>query len=117
MQDYTEADGKTLITPEEMQAKWKKWNVKFNGNNELSFYCGTGWRASIPFLLCYQAGFKNISVYDGGWYQWQSIELDSIHHADSTKNEVQIGDPDSSSVVYTTVDQLPTDKAAGQKNK
>lgn len=113
MEDYTESDGKTLISPEKMIAKWKKWNVSFDGSNDLAFYCGTGWRASIPFLISYQAGFKNISVYDGGWYQWQSIELDSVHHTDSTKNEVQVGDPGSSDVVYTTVDQLPTDKATG----
>ena len=25
-------------------------------DNELSFYCGTGWRATIPFLICYQNG-------------------------------------------------------------
>ena len=40
-------------------------------DNELSFYCGTGWRATIPFLICYQNGVKNISVYDGGWWLWQ----------------------------------------------
>lgn len=39
--------------------------------NKLSFYCGTGWRATIPFLICYQAGYKNISLYDGGWWLWQ----------------------------------------------
>lgn len=40
-------------------------------DNELSFYCGTGWRATIPFLICYQNDVKNISVYDGGWWAWQ----------------------------------------------
>ena len=39
--------------------------------NELSFYCGTGWRATIPFLICYQNGMDNISVFDGGWWAWQ----------------------------------------------
>lgn len=40
-------------------------------DNELSFYCGTGWRATIPFLICYQNGVKDISLYDGGWWIWQ----------------------------------------------
>jgi thiosulfate/3-mercaptopyruvate sulfurtransferase len=40
-------------------------------SNELAFYCGTGWRATIPFLLCYQAGVKDITLFDGGWYQWE----------------------------------------------
>ena len=39
-------------------------------DNELSFYCGTGWRATIPFLIAYQDGKENISLYDGGWWQW-----------------------------------------------
>lgn len=40
-------------------------------DNELSFYCGTGWRATIPFLICYQNGIKDVSLYDGGWWIWQ----------------------------------------------
>ena len=40
-------------------------------DNELSFYCGTGWRATIPFFICYQAGMDNMSLYDGGWWEWQ----------------------------------------------
>lgn len=39
--------------------------------NEISFYCGTGWRATIPFLIAYQAGVEDISLYDGGWWLWQ----------------------------------------------
>ena len=30
-------------------------------DNELSFYCGTGWRATIPFLICYE---KRNDQYD-----------------------------------------------------
>lgn len=40
-------------------------------SNELSFYCGTGWRATIPFLIAYQAGKTDISLFDGGWWLWQ----------------------------------------------
>lgn len=39
-------------------------------DNELSFYCGTGWRATIPFLMAYQDGKEDISLYDGGWWLW-----------------------------------------------
>lgn len=74
----------------------------FTLDNELSFYCGTGWRASVPFLVLYENGYDNISVYDGGWYEWQM-------HDDYP---VQVGDPASDDCVYTTVGELPTDKAA-----
>ncbi|WP_249925738.1 rhodanese-like domain-containing protein, partial [Escherichia coli] len=35
-----------------------------------SFYCGTGWRASETFMYARAMGWKNVSVYDGGWYEW-----------------------------------------------
>lgn len=69
--------------------------------NELSFYCGTGWRACIPFLICYENG-KEATLYDGGWFQWQM----------NNDFPVQIGDPASDDCVYTTVGELSTDKAA-----
>ena len=69
--------------------------------NELSFYCGTGWRAAIPFLILYENGYSNISMYDGGWYQWQMDD----------SNPVQIGDPAGEDCVYTTVGELSNDKA------
>ena len=70
-------------------------------DNELAFYCGTGWRATMPFLLAYEEGYTNIHLYDGGWYVWIM---------DDTR-EVQVGDP-AGDVVYTTVSELSDDKAA-----
>lgn len=34
------------------------------------FYCGTGWRASLAFFHAYAMGWDQISVYDGGWFEW-----------------------------------------------
>jgi len=70
-------------------------------DNEISFYCGTGWRATIPFLIMYQNGDTGMSLYDGGWFVW--IMDDS--------NEVQVGDPAGDDCVYTTVGELSNDKA------
>lgn len=99
MEDYTNEDG-TYITVDEMLELWS--DCEFTKDNELSFYCGTGWRATIPWLICYEAGFEGMTLYDGGWYQWQM---------DATL-PVQVGDPASEDCVYTTVGELPTDKAA-----
>ena len=71
-------------------------------DNHLAFYCGTGWRATVPFLVLYENGYDNISVYDGGWYEW-------LMHDDYP---VQVGDPASDDCVHTTVGELPTGKAA-----
>lgn len=83
-----------------MKEVWK--DSDFTLDNELAFYCGTGWRASVPFLVLYENGYKNISLYDGGWYQW-------LMHGDYP---VQVGEPKTDTVEYTTVDKLTPDKAA-----
>ncbi len=36
------------------------------------FYCGTGWRASVAFFYAWLMGWEQISVYDGGWFEWSS---------------------------------------------
>lgn len=99
MEDYTHEDG-TYITMDEMKELWK--GLDFTLDNEISFYCGTGWRASIPFLIMYENGYTNMSMYDGGWYQWQM----------NKDLPVQVGDPKTGKAVYTTVGKLPNDKAA-----
>ena len=99
MEDYLNEDG-TYITYEQMLELWA--DCDFTVENELAFYCGTGWRATIPFLLCYEGGVQNMKLYDGGWYQW-------LMHDDLP---VQVGDPSSPDVVYTTVGELETGKAA-----
>lgn len=78
--DYIDTNGK-VISIEEAQKIWSEWNV--SKENEISFYCGTGWRASIPFLIAYQNGWTNISLYDGGWYVWQM----------NSKLPIQLGNP------------------------
>lgn len=81
----------------------KVWEgCDFTLDNHLSFYCGTGWRATVPFLVLYENGYDDISVYDGGWYEW-------LMHEDYP---VQVGDPASNDCEYTTVGELPTGKAA-----
>lgn len=99
MEDYTHEDG-TYITMDEMKNLWK--DLDFTLDNHLSFYCGTGWRASIPFLIMYENGYTNMSMYDGGWFQWQLND----------DLPVQVGDPNTGEVIYTTVGELPNDKAA-----
>lgn len=96
---FTNDDG----TVKDIDGALEEWEgCDFTLDNDLAFYCGTGWRATVPFLICYQAGYDNVTVYDGGWYEWQ-------FHDD---NPVQVGDPASDDCQHVTVADLPTDKAA-----
>ncbi|MBD1577621.1 sulfurtransferase [Vibrio sp. S11_S32] len=67
LDDFTNPDG-TMRSASEIQSKWQAWNIRTD--QKVSFYCGTGWRASAVFLYAYAMGWNNISVFDGGWYQW-----------------------------------------------
>ena len=96
--DFTNEDG-TVKDFAGVTAVWE--GCDFTLDNHLAFYCGTGWRATVPFLVLYQEGYDNISVFDGGWYQWLMDD----------SNAVQVGDP-AGDVVYTTVGELPTGMAA-----
>lgn len=47
MEDFHNPDG-TMRSADDITAMWKAWNIK--PDQQVSFYCGTGWRASKP--LC-----------------------------------------------------------------
>ncbi|MFV0519925.1 MAG: sulfurtransferase [Lachnospirales bacterium] len=90
---YNNADG-TMVDISVLEGYLAESSASLD--NELAFYCGTGWRATMPFLLAYQEGYDNVSLYDGGWFEWQMTD----------SNPVQLGDPTSADVVYTTVGEL-----------
>lgn len=99
--DFVNSDG-TVKELSELEKIWA--DCDFTLKNDISFYCGTGWRACVPFLVMYQEGYNNISIYDGGWYEY-------LMHDDYP---VQVGDPSSKDVKYTTVRELPTGKASAE---
>ena len=69
MQDFLNPD-QTMKSGNEIAAQWAQWNIK--PHQDVTFFCGTGWRASEAFFFAHVLGWKNISVYDGGWYQWSA---------------------------------------------
>ncbi|MFT6985494.1 MAG: 3-mercaptopyruvate sulfurtransferase SseA [Psychromonas sp.] len=65
--DFSNPDG-TMKSPRDIKQLWQNWNI--NQEQEVAFYCGTGWRGSEVFFYTYVMGWKNISVFDGGWFEW-----------------------------------------------
>ena len=47
-------------------------------DRKIIFYCGTGWRASEVLLYALVAGWYNVCLYDGGWYEWSEKQLDEL---------------------------------------
>lgn len=69
--DFLNPDN-TLRCAAQITAMWADWNI--TADQQIAFYCGTGWRASLAFICARAMGWTNIGVYDGGWYEW------SLHH-------------------------------------
>lgn len=65
--DFLNPDG-TMKSERDIKKLWQNWNI--DQDQEVAFYCGTGWRASEVFFHTYVMGWENISVFDGGWYEW-----------------------------------------------
>jgi 3-mercaptopyruvate sulfurtransferase SseA len=83
MQHYRNVDN-TMRNYHEIASNWR--DVGVTPDKRVAFYCGTGWRASEAFFYAHLMGWTNISVYDGGWFEWS---LDK-------SNPVELGDPRSS---------------------
>ncbi len=84
MADYYDPDN-TLRNPNEIFALWKGQGIE--KGDRLAFYCGTGWRAGVPWFMTQLAGWPTTYIYDGGWNAWQ---MDSVF-------PVQKGAPDGMS--------------------
>ena len=97
---YNNADG-TVVDLAKLEEYLGESGLSLE-KNDIAFYCGTGWRASVPFLIAHENGFKNAYLYDGGWFQWQM----------DPENKVQLGEPGSSDYKEVQVKDLSTDKAA-----
>jgi 3-mercaptopyruvate sulfurtransferase SseA len=67
--DFLNPDG-TMKSEDAIKWLWQDLNII--QDQQVAFYCGTGWRASEVFFYSYVMGWKNISVFDGGWYEWSS---------------------------------------------
>lgn len=65
--DNANVDG-TMRNFDEVLAAWAEWGITPDQN--LAFFCGTGWRAAQMLIYADVAGLENIALYDGGWYEW-----------------------------------------------
>jgi len=70
MQTYRNPDN-TMRPFYEIEKMWRE--IGITGDKRVAFYCGTGWRASETFLYAYYLGWDKMAVYDGGWYEWSTL--------------------------------------------
>lgn len=81
--DYYRNSDNTMKSKKEVMLLFK--NSKINLHNQLTFMCGSGWRAAEVFFYMKVLGFKNISVYSDGFINWSK----------DPKNPVERGIPNN----------------------
>ena len=69
MENYRNLDH-TVREAQEVAEIWEE--VGIVPEKHLAFYCGTGWRGSEAFLNAWLMGWPNVSVFDGGWFEWSN---------------------------------------------
>ena len=112
---FLNEDG-TVKNLDGFKAVWKDCDFKTDDSQHLAFYCGTGWRATVPFLALYENGYKHISVYDGGWWEWLFGKTGDYDITKAVRSNldypVQVWNAEKNAFDYTTVGALPAGKAA-----
>lgn len=71
MDNYRNFDN-TTKEYNDIKNNWRVAGITSNVRN--TFYCGTGWKASEAWFNAWLMGWENISVYDGGWFEWSSYD-------------------------------------------
>jgi molybdopterin synthase sulfurtransferase len=69
MSAYQDADG-MMRDAAEIEAFWREAGI--HATQQVAFYCGTGWRASLAFFYAWVMGWERIAVFDGGWFEWSA---------------------------------------------
>jgi 3-mercaptopyruvate sulfurtransferase SseA len=85
MSDFHRPDG-TMKPPAEIESFWGKAGIR--SGTWTTFYCGTGWRASLAFFYAWLMNWERISVYDGGWFEWSSDPANPISRGAAPPVEV-----------------------------
>ncbi len=73
--DYTNVDG-TMRNFDEVLEMWESAGIDYN--NDISLYCGSGWRTAEVLMYANTYGLDNVSMYSNGWYEWSSIESQMV---------------------------------------
>ncbi len=69
MENYRNFDHTTREFHETAEI-WK--NNGITPDKHLAFYCGTGWRGSEAWFNAWLMGWPQVSVFDGGWFEWSN---------------------------------------------
>jgi thiosulfate/3-mercaptopyruvate sulfurtransferase len=61
-------------------------------NDRIIVYCRTSIRAAQTYLALYNAGYRDIALYDGAWLEWTSIEDNPVQLPDEAAAKAFVSD-------------------------
>lgn len=75
--DYSDGTYKPV---EVIKIQYIENNIK--SKNDVIMYCRTSHRATQTYLALYNAGYRNLKLYDGAWIEWSSNSSLPVQKAD-----------------------------------
>jgi len=75
MKSLQTAEGR-MLPAAQITRMWRESGVV--PEQDVVFYCGTGWRASLAFFYAWLTGWPRISVHDGGYFERSSDDKNPI---------------------------------------
>ncbi|WP_071392775.1 rhodanese-like domain-containing protein [Bacillus tuaregi] len=82
LEDYRNLDN-TMRSGAEIISMWEEEGI--SPDNQLAFYCGTGWRAAEVLFYADVLGIDKIALYDGGWNEWSMDSSNPVETGEPTK--------------------------------
>lgn len=52
---------------------------KIDYNDEVAMYCKTSIRGAHTYLVMYNAGYRNLKLYDGAWLEWTANPMNPVY--------------------------------------
>lgn len=65
-------------------------------DKSIIMYCKTSIRGAQTFLALYNAGYRNLKLYDGAWLEWSSSNPTTVQQKDDTQKPVESNNQDNS---------------------
>jgi thiosulfate/3-mercaptopyruvate sulfurtransferase len=83
----------TYKSVENIKIQYMENNIK--SKNNVIMYCKTSIRGAQTYLALYNAGYRNLKLYDGAWVEWSSHGSLPVQKPDANENAPAPAQPNS----------------------
>jgi len=84
--DFSKADSIGMLCDvKSIETFWKDWNILPQDQDDekgraIVFYCGSGWRSAMAWVMSQLLGLKHCKSYDGGFLEWNKLHPNAGRH-------------------------------------